>query len=148
MPTTLASPDITRAARLFHALSDETRLAVLDMLGQGELCVCELQAALDAAQSRLSFHLKVLKEAGIVTDRKEGRWAYYTIAPEAIDELESLVTAMRPGLVQLTRRNGASSGAGNGGGNGATNDAPKGISNGTQTRGPVQATRKSSRGCC
>lgn len=128
VPTTLTSPDIARSARLFHALSDETRLAVLDMLGQGELCVCELQAALDAAQSRLSFHLKVLKEAGLVTDRKEGRWAYYTIAPEAIDELESLVAAMRPGLVQLTRRNGSSTGE--------------------SARSSTRAIGKSSRGCC
>jgi ArsR family transcriptional regulator len=73
--------DLPRAARLFHALSDETRLAVLEMLGDGERCVCDLQDALDAAQSRLSFHLKVLKEAGLVTDRKEGRWSYYTLVP-------------------------------------------------------------------
>jgi DNA-binding transcriptional ArsR family regulator len=66
------SPDLSRAARLFHALSDETRLGILEMLRGGERCVCDLQADLDAAQSRLSFHLKVLREAGLVTDRKEG----------------------------------------------------------------------------
>jgi DNA-binding transcriptional ArsR family regulator len=59
-----ATTDLTRAARLFHALSDETRLAVIEMLRDGERCVCDLQAALDAAQSRLSFHLKVLKDVG------------------------------------------------------------------------------------
>jgi ArsR family transcriptional regulator len=83
-PATLTRPRLARTARLFHALSDETRLAVLDMLRGGERCVCELQAALDAAQSRLSFHLKVLKEAGLVRDRKEGRWSYYTLVPEAL----------------------------------------------------------------
>ena len=50
--TTSAAPDLAQAAPLFHALSDETRLAVLDMLRGGERCVCELQDALDAAQSR------------------------------------------------------------------------------------------------
>ena len=102
--STLASPDLARAARLFHALSDETRLAVLDMLRSGEQCVCDLQGALDAAQSRLSFHLKVLKDAGLVRDRKEGRWSYYAIEPDAVAELESLVESLRPGLMRITRR--------------------------------------------
>ena len=77
MTTTIqTAADVDRAVALFHALSDATRLAVLDMLKDGERCVCELQDELDAAQSRLSFHLRVLKEAGLVTDRKEGRWMY------------------------------------------------------------------------
>jgi ArsR family transcriptional regulator len=92
VPTTAL--DVPRAARLFHALSDETRLAILAMLGDGERCVCDLQADLDAAQSRLSFHLKVLKEAGLVTDRKEGRWSYYTLVPEAFGEAHDLVRAL------------------------------------------------------
>ncbi len=83
--------DLSRAAHLFHALSDETRLAILDMLRGGEQCVCDLQAALDAAQSRLSFHLKVLKDAGLVTDRREGRWSYYTLQPDAFGEAHDLV---------------------------------------------------------
>ncbi len=83
--------DLARSARLFHALSDETRLAVLDMLRDGERCVCDLQGALDAAQSRLSFHLKVLREAGLVSDRKEGRWSYYRLNAEALEEVHDLV---------------------------------------------------------
>jgi ArsR family transcriptional regulator len=79
------------AVDAFHALSDETRLAVLEMLRDGERCVCDLQAALDAAQSRLSFHLKVLKDAGLVTDRKEGRWSYYALNAERFAELEAVV---------------------------------------------------------
>lgn len=86
--------DLPRAARLFHALSDETRLGILALLGDGERCVCDLQADLDAAQSRLSFHLKVLKDAGLVTDRKEGRWSYYTLVPEAFGEAHDLVRAL------------------------------------------------------
>ena len=90
------APDVERAVALFHALSDATRLGILDMLKDGERCVCELQDELDAAQSRLSFHLRVLKEAGLVTDRKEGRWMYYTIAPEALAEVHDLAVAMQP----------------------------------------------------
>jgi len=90
---TTTSLDLTRAARLFHALSDETRLGILDMLRDGESCVCDMQADLGAAQSRLSFHLKVLRDAGLVTDRKDGRWSYYTIVPDAIDEAHDLIRA-------------------------------------------------------
>ena len=75
------------AARIFHALSDPTRLEILERLRAGERCVCELQDALDAAQSRLSFHLRILRDAGLVSDRKDGRWVYYTLRPEAIDDL-------------------------------------------------------------
>jgi ArsR family transcriptional regulator, arsenate/arsenite/antimonite-responsive transcriptional repressor len=88
--------DLSRAARLFHALSDATRLDILEMLRDGERCVCDLQTDLDAAQSRLSFHLRVLKEAGLVTDRKEGRWSYYTIVPEALAEVHDLAVSMQP----------------------------------------------------
>ncbi len=83
--------NLSRSTRIFHALSDETRLAVVQMLGGGERCVCDLQDALDVAQSRLSFHLKVLKEAGLVTDRKDGRWSYYTLVPDALTEAHDIV---------------------------------------------------------
>ena len=94
VPTTSPTLDLARAATLFHALSDETRLAILAMLRDGERCVCDLQVDLDAAQSRLSFHLRVLKDAGLVTDRREGRWSYYAPVPEALDEAHDLVRAL------------------------------------------------------
>ncbi len=87
----MATLDICRASALFHALSDETRLVVLDMLRDGERCVCDLQGALDSAQSRLSFHLRVLREAGLVNDRKEGRWSYYRLNQQALEEVHDLV---------------------------------------------------------
>jgi len=85
-----------RVASWFHALSDETRVEIVSMLASGERCVCDLTAALDAAQSRLSFHLKVLKDAGIVVDRKEGRWVHYSINRERLDEMEAALHALRP----------------------------------------------------
>jgi ArsR family transcriptional regulator len=89
-----------RAAQLFHALSDETRLGILARLSSGERCVCDLTDALDAAQSRLSFHLKVLKSAGLVTDRRQGRWAYYSLNAEAFAEAEAIVTRLREAAVR------------------------------------------------
>jgi len=85
-----------RAIELFHALSDATRLEIIELLRKGERCVCELTDTLDAAQSRLSFHLRVLKDAGIVRDRKDGRWVYYELDPEAFEEIETLVSGMKP----------------------------------------------------
>lgn len=94
--TTQSPADLDRAVALFHALSDATRLGIIEMLKEGERCVCELQDELDAAQSRLSFHLRVLKDAGLVTDRRDGRWMYYTIASGALAEVHDLAVAMQP----------------------------------------------------
>ena len=88
---TNASIDTDRAVRLFHALSDSTRLSILRRLRLGERCVCDLTDALDAAQSRLSFHLKVLKDADLVVDRREGRWMYYTLNPDTLEETARLL---------------------------------------------------------
>lgn len=85
-------------ARLFHALSDETRLAILRLLRQGERCVCDLQEDLKAAQSRLSFHLKVLRDAGLVRDRKEGRWSFYTLNADRVADVESYAADLRTSL--------------------------------------------------
>jgi ArsR family transcriptional regulator len=90
------APDVDRAVTLFHALSDTTRFGILEMLKDGERCVCELQEELEAAQSLLSFHLRVLKAAGLVTDRRDGKWVYYAIAPEALAEVHDLAVAMQP----------------------------------------------------
>lgn len=86
-----AATDLSQLTTKFHALSDETRLRIIDLLRGGERCVCDLTDALDAGQSRLSFHLKVLKDAKLVTDRREGRWAYYALAPDAFAQLEEFV---------------------------------------------------------
>ncbi len=64
---------------ILKALSEETRLRVLKLLQQGELCVCDIVAALETSQPKISFHLNVLKEAGLIKDRKQGRWIHYRI---------------------------------------------------------------------
>lgn len=76
-----------RAQHLFRALADPIRLEVLQVLAQGERCVCDLTSHLDLGQSRLSFHLKVLKDAGLIAARQEGRWIYYRLQSEALEAL-------------------------------------------------------------
>lgn len=80
----------------FQAVAEETRLTIVGLLSRGERCVCELQAELDAAQSRLSFHLKKLKEAGVIADRRAGRWVYYRLVPEALEEMRSVLGELKP----------------------------------------------------
>ena len=63
----------------FKALADDTRVRVLKLLGGGEFCVCEIAFALGLEQPRLSFHLRILKEAGIILDRRQERWILYRL---------------------------------------------------------------------
>jgi len=68
-------------ARLFKSLADETRLKILWLLmGQEELCVCDIMGVLGITQSKASRHLRYLFNAGLVTDRREGLWMYYRIS--------------------------------------------------------------------
>jgi len=97
-------PDSRRFARRFYALGDEIRLEVLGLLRGGERCVCELTAHLALAQSRLSFHLKVLKDAGLVSHRREGRWSYYALDAEAVRELEAFLGRVPPGRGSARRQ--------------------------------------------
>lgn len=68
-----------KTAQIFKALSDETRLRVMKLLQERELCVCELIQVLEMSQPRISRHLSVLKNAGLVNDRREGKWVYYSL---------------------------------------------------------------------
>jgi len=80
----------------FQAVAEETRYRVIQLLTGGERCVCELQDELDAAQSRLSFHLRKLKDAGLVSDRRDGRWVYYSLVPEALEEMRAFLGEVTP----------------------------------------------------
>lgn len=93
----IANPEPTHVARWFHALSDETRVQIVEMLSHKERCVCELEQVLGIAQSRLSFHLKVLKDAGLLADRREGRWMYYNLQRETLDQIAAYTKSVKPG---------------------------------------------------
>jgi len=90
----------------FQAVSEETRFRVVQLLADGERCVCELQDELGVAQSRLSFHLKKLKDAGVVSDRRDGRWVYYSLVPEALEQMRAFLGEVQPreGWRQVERR--------------------------------------------
>jgi ArsR family transcriptional regulator, arsenate/arsenite/antimonite-responsive transcriptional repressor len=91
-PATAYDLDLLTAR--FKALSDPLRLRILDRLRGGERCVCELTDALDAGQSLLSFHLKTLKDAGLVTDRRDGRWMHYALDAAALEEIEAFMGSL------------------------------------------------------
>ena len=82
--------------RRFQAVAEETRFEIVRRLSGGERCVCELQEDLDAAQSRLSFHLRKLKAAGVVSDRRDGRGVYYSLVPEALEEMRAFLGEVTP----------------------------------------------------
>lgn len=71
----------------FKALSDETRLKILSLLTKHELCVCEIIDELDMTQSAVSHHLKILKNAELVEDRREGKWIYYRLHDDNMQAL-------------------------------------------------------------
>jgi ArsR family transcriptional regulator, arsenate/arsenite/antimonite-responsive transcriptional repressor len=87
----MTDAELQQTSRLFQALSDATRLRIVQMLAGGDQCVCDLQGAVGAYQSRLSFHLRKLKEAGLVSDRREGRWVYYALRSEALEEMQAFL---------------------------------------------------------
>lgn len=72
--------------KMFAALADETRLRMYLLLSKNELCVCELMMILHMEQSRISHCLRVLKEAGLVESRREGKWVVYFENPEAANK--------------------------------------------------------------
>jgi ArsR family transcriptional regulator, arsenate/arsenite/antimonite-responsive transcriptional repressor len=88
--------DATRAAELFHALADPIRVEVVSLLLDGERCVCDLMEDLDLQQSKLSWHLKTLSEAGVITGRREGRWNYYSLNRNVLAEAGGLLDALTP----------------------------------------------------
>ncbi|MFI9504136.1 ArsR/SmtB family transcription factor [Nocardia sp. NPDC052566] len=96
--TTLSAPlDAEPAAALaatFKALGDPVRLRLLSLIaaaGGEEVCVCELTPAFDLSQPTISHHLKVLREAGLLTSQRRGTWVYYRVVPEALQRLSDVL---------------------------------------------------------
>ena len=86
---------------LFKCLADDTRTKItLLIVSQGELCVCELTAALDLNQPKISRHLALLRSAGLLMDRRQGQWVYYRLHPE----LPAWVTAVLKDVVDANQQ--------------------------------------------
>ena len=75
-------------ALLFKALSDRTRLMIIDMLSYGELCACVILAKFEITQPTLSYHMKALCDSGLVDSRKQGKWMYYSLNEGTISSIQ------------------------------------------------------------
>src|SRR4051794_6140511 len=97
-----ATPPIDRAdaeavAERFKALADPTRVAIVNRLAAAdEVCVCDLTATFDLSQPTISHHLRVLRDAGLVTSARRGTWMYYRLVPAAVDELRGALGRPQP----------------------------------------------------
>ncbi|MFM8394103.1 MAG: ArsR/SmtB family transcription factor, partial [Acidobacteriota bacterium] len=81
--------------RFFLALADRTRLRLLNLMGDDEVCVCDLVEVMDEPQPKISRHLAYLRRAGIVAARREGRWMHYRITPPAHAQAAALLENVR-----------------------------------------------------
>ena len=89
----LADEEATATARLFKALGDPARVKIVNLLAQRDkpVCACEFIPALGLAQATVSHHLKKLTEAGLLDREQRGKWAYFSLVPEACAQLEGIV---------------------------------------------------------
>ncbi|ELS03045.1 putative transcriptional regulator [Xenococcus sp. PCC 7305] len=90
-----SSPDTILIMAGCHGLSDPLRLAIVELLQKQELCVCELCDRLQVNQSKLSFHLKTLKEAKLIRARQSGRWMYYSLNLPQFVAIEQYLADLR-----------------------------------------------------
>ena len=100
--------------RLLAALADPTRLAILRQLAQDvETCACDFTSCCDVGQPTVSHHLRVLREAGIVTSERRGQWSFYHLTPETAERLGAVARSLIPGglitVGDLVARRSASS---------------------------------------
>ena len=95
----LDEKDIEFEAEVFKAMADPCRLKILSLLREGELCVCEIIVGVDRPQSSTSHHLSILKDAGLIKERKDGRWSRYRLSEGAVIEMLNLVKLMKKAKV-------------------------------------------------
>jgi DNA-binding transcriptional ArsR family regulator len=94
MRTAQTDPDV----RLLAALADPTRLAIVRQLAaETETCACDFTSCCDVGQPTVSHHLRVLREAGVVTSERRGQWIFYRLAPDAAERLTGIARDLVPG---------------------------------------------------
>ena len=106
MPTAIKSEvvlDNAMARKLLKALSEPLRLQIIESLLGGELCVCDIINEIGLAQSKISFHLKVLKDAGLITDRQAGRWVFYQLNIDSLNSLQDWIELLKESSQQLSQ---------------------------------------------
>jgi len=98
---------VNHAVKVLKALADPIRLRIMLLLGVRELCVCELTYILGLEQSRVSHHMRILREAGLAEDLRQGRWMVYRIPTRSREFIDGLVEGLaRSGLGRPARRTG------------------------------------------
>ncbi|HEX7283163.1 MAG TPA: metalloregulator ArsR/SmtB family transcription factor [Vicinamibacterales bacterium] len=85
--------DLEALTTVYAALADPTRLRILSLLGEGEICVCHIHASLDVPQPTASRHLAYLRKSGLVAVRRDGIWMHYRVAPQENPVVASVVKA-------------------------------------------------------
>lgn len=96
--------DYQENAKVFKALCDPKRLAILEQLRSGEKCACVLLEPMDLTQSGLSYHMKILCDSGLVTSRQEGKWTHYRLSASGRERaVELLRTLTTPDAEQKVR---------------------------------------------
>ncbi len=94
MPKLPSEESVRRQSEILKALSDPVRAKIVYELEGGDMCVCELMRDLGVSQTMVSHHLKILKYAGIISDKKAGKWVYYSLVDrKALDALKLLETS-------------------------------------------------------
>jgi len=88
---------MAHAHQWFHAISESTRTAILELLSQRERCVTELQQILDAPLSTVSYHLKVLRESGLVHEQRAHRWKYFSLREDTLEHMSMFARVIGPG---------------------------------------------------
>ena len=79
---------------VFKAISDETRLQIIDILSCGEMCACDILEGLSISQSTLSYHMKILSDSGLVNAKRDGAWMRYTLKKERMNNALDFVRAV------------------------------------------------------
>ena len=87
--------DLTAEIKVFKAVADVTRLSILKLLTGGELCICEIMLALKKPQSSISHNLSILEDAGLIKERKEGKWCLYRISDETVMDMVNLARLLK-----------------------------------------------------
>ncbi|MBP2635183.1 MAG: aseR 3 [Firmicutes bacterium] len=92
-----------KVASIYKALGDETRLEIIKMLCGKELCVCDIIDACDKSQPAISHHLKILKQAGLLEDRRDGKWIFYRISYENLKIVKDFLCSIMKHENELVR---------------------------------------------
>ena len=85
----LKSINSEQFVRIMESISDPIRINILELMMNGEICVCDIVKVTGLSQSKISYHIKILKDSGLITDRQEGRWVYYKLDLEILSDIQN-----------------------------------------------------------